>query len=191
MIVMTREHVPGEPGGATPFELYVGRAGGALLRLAMVLTGDRSGAQDVVQSVLERAFCDWDRISALEHRDAYVRRMITNEALSLRRRGRRIVLTDVVPEPAAGSDDTARIGDAEDLVLAVRRLPPRQRAAIALRYFEDLSDAEIADAMGCRETTVRGYALRGLRRLRVDLDVDPPPDRRRRPSAPDEYEEGS
>lgn len=172
MIVMTRERRPVPAPGTTPFEEFVSGTAGALLRLATVMTADPSAAQDVVQSVLERAFRDWPRISGLEHRDAYVRRMITNEALSLRRRARRIVLTDAVPDSRLSPDETAGIGDNEELIAALRRLPPRQRVAVGLRYFADLSDADIAAALGCREGTVRGYVLRGLRRLRIDFDAD-------------------
>jgi len=144
-----------------------------LLRVATLITADPATAQDVVQSVFERAFRDWDRISRLENPGAYVRRMVTNEAISSRRRGRRIVLTDEPPEPAPHPDVATRIGDSDQLIAALRRLPPKLRAAIALRYYLDLPDAQVADAMGCRETTVRGYVLRGLRRLRIELDDDP------------------
>ena len=170
MIVMTRQRPPALAPGSTPFEEFVAGTADALLRLATVVTADPSAAQDVVQSVLERLFRDWARIAGLEHRDAYVRRMITNEALTLRRRARRIVLTDAVPDLRSGPDETARVGDTEELVAALATLPAKQRAAIALRYFADLPDSAIADAMNCRETTVRGYVLRGLRRLRIELD---------------------
>ena len=181
MIVMTRSQRSAPVEGSTAFEQFVATNARALLRLATVLTADPSAAQDVVQAVLERAFRDWARISTLQHRDAYVRRMITNEALTLRRRARRIVLTDAVPESAA-PDKTVRVGDEDELIQAVRRLPPKQRAAVVLRYFDDLPDADIAAALGCREVTVRGYVLRGLRRLRVDLDpseIEPPGEPRR------------
>ncbi|HEU5007537.1 MAG TPA: SigE family RNA polymerase sigma factor [Jatrophihabitantaceae bacterium] len=153
------------------FETFIATAGNALLRVATVITADPAAAQDVVQAALERAFRHWGRIAGLDYPEAYVRRMVVNEALSLRRRAKRIVLTDEVPEPAPGPDPSGRIGEIEELGLAVRRLPPKQRTAIALRYFCDLADAQIAEHMGCREGTVRGYVLRGLRTLRVDLDV--------------------
>jgi RNA polymerase sigma-70 factor (sigma-E family) len=173
MIVMRRERRPVRADESLPFEDFVSVAAGFLLRLATVVTADPSAAQDVVQSVLERAFRDWTRISALEHRDAYLRRMVINEALSLRRRARRIVLTDEVPDRECGPDHATRIGELEELTTALRRLPPKQRAAIALRYFCDLSDAQIAQTMECREVTVRGYVLRGLRRRRIELDPGP------------------
>ena len=170
MIVMTRESRSTPRIGTSSFEDFVAGSAGGLLRLANVVTADPGVAQDVVQAVLERAFRNWGRIASLEYPDAYVRRMVTNEALSLRRRARRIVLTDDVPEVAAGPDRTGRLGETEELVTALRRLPPKQRAAIALRYFCDFSDARIAEHLGCREVTVRGYVLRGLRTLRIDLD---------------------
>lgn len=154
------------------FEDFVAGSGPGLLRLAAVITADRSAAQDVVQAALERAFRDWTRICGLDYPEAYVRRMVVNEALSLRRRAKRIVLTDEVPEPQPGPDPSGRIGEIQELSLAVRRLPPKQRTAIALRYFCDLGDAQIAEHMGCRDGTVRGYVMRRLRTLRLDLDLE-------------------
>jgi len=160
---------PGE--GTSPFEEFVAATAGGLLRLATVTTADPGTAQDVVQTVLERAFRGWGRISGLEHREAYVRRMVVNEALTLRRRAKRIVLTDDVPDLSSAPDRTGHAEEFHELITALRRLPPRRRAAIALRYFCDLSDAQIAEYLGCREVTVRGYILRGLRSLRIELDV--------------------
>lgn len=83
-----------------PFEDFVAGSGATLLQMAAVITADRSAAQDVVQAALERAFRNWERISQLEFPEAYVRRMVINEALTLHRRTKRIVLTDEVPEPS-------------------------------------------------------------------------------------------
>lgn len=169
MIVMTSRPARSNATAWASFERFVAASGNGLLRAAAVITADRNAAQDVVQAALERAFRDWERICGLDHPEAYVRRMVVNEALSLRRRAKRIVLTDDVPEPRPGPDPNGRVGEVEELSLAVRRLPPKQRTAIALRYFCDLADAQIAEHMGCREGTVRGYVMRGLRTLRVDL----------------------
>jgi RNA polymerase sigma-70 factor (sigma-E family) len=140
-----------------------------LLRFAAALTADRHLAEDVVQEVLARAHSRWAGIADLERPEAYVRRMIVNEFTSWRRKWSR-----VVPRPD-GELDSA-IGDGADDRLQARalrdeiaQLPPRQRTVLALRYYEGLSDAEIADVMGCAETTVRGYAFRALRTLRVEL----------------------
>ena len=149
----------------------------AVLRFAAVLTGDRGLAEDVVQEVLIRAHGRWDAIACLDRPEAYVRKMIVNEYLSWRRRSWRLVPsgagTDVdarfVPDPAVHHAE-------RDAILAeLARLPRRQRAVLVLRYYEALSDAEIADVLGCAPGTVRGYASRALATLRVDLAEAPRP----------------
>ncbi len=124
----------------------------ALLRYAGVLTGDRELAQDIVQETLTRALIRWKRIAGVDEPYAYVRRMVTNEYLSLRRRRsiRTVALTQDTPEPAAPKDS-----DHDDtLWQRLAGLPRQQRAVIVLRYYEDLSDTEIADVLGCREGSV-------------------------------------
>jgi RNA polymerase sigma-70 factor (sigma-E family) len=140
-----------------------------LLRFSAALTADRQLAEDVVQEVLARAHSRWGRIGTVEHPEAYVRRMIVNEFTSWRRKWSRIV-----PHPAHELDSA--VGDGADERLQARalldeiaQLPPKQRTVLALRYYEDLSDAEIAELMGCAETTVRGYAFRAMRTLRIEL----------------------
>jgi RNA polymerase sigma-70 factor (sigma-E family) len=142
-----------------------------LLRFAAVLTGDRASAEDVVQDVLVRAHTRWSRIGALDRPEFYVRKMVVNEFLTVRRRQRRVVLggsaaeVDIRTEPdwAAGHADRAA------LLAELARLPARQRAVIVLRYYEGLSDADIARLLGVAPTTVRGYAHRALTALRVEL----------------------
>lgn len=155
------------------FTDYVADRGPGLLRHATVLTADPAFAQDVVQAVLERAFRRWKTISGLDHPDAYVRRMITNEVISTRRRTSRLLLIGRVPELPPIADESDRFGERDALIAELRRLPPRQRAALALRYFEDLPDADIARQLGCSASTVRGYIWRGLRALRVELSGRP------------------
>src|SRR5262245_41851578 len=139
----------------------------ALLRYAGLLTGDRELARDVVQEVLARALVRWRRIAGLDEPYAYVRTMVTNEYLSLRRRKkvRTVALTyEALDGPGAPAlpDQTSRLGDREDLWQRLATLPRQQRAVIVLRYYEDLTDAEIAETLGCRPGTVRGYAARAL-----------------------------
>lgn len=155
------------------FEHFVAESAHALLRLASVVAADAATAQDVVQSVLERAYRDWVRIAALDNPAAYVRRMVTNEALSTRRRMARVVLTDSFVDQQSAVDEMNRVGEVEDLVLRLRGLPARQRAAVALRYLYDLPDAEIARHLGCREVSVRGYVFRALHTLRLGLTDEP------------------
>jgi RNA polymerase sigma-70 factor (sigma-E family) len=153
------------------FEEYVAWRLPALLRYAAVLTGDRDLAQDIVQEVLGRAHVRWRKIARLDQPDHYVRRMITNEYLSWRRRwGRVFPVGRVTYEPAPAGPDTATTHAERDALLAeLARLPRRQQAVLVLRYYEGLSDAQIADLLGCRPGTVRGYASRALATLRIQL----------------------
>jgi RNA polymerase sigma-70 factor (sigma-E family) len=149
------------------FEDYLSAKADGLLRYATAVAADAYVAEDVVQSVLERAYPRWAQISALEYPDAYLRRMVITEFVSLRRRIGHVFTVARVPEPAEPVDPSDHHTDRQALLAELRRLPNRQRAAIALRYWEGLTDAEIAEQLGCRETTVRGYIWRGLRTLRV------------------------
>jgi RNA polymerase sigma-70 factor (sigma-E family) len=158
------------------FEEFAAARLPAVLRLAGVLTGDRSLAEDVVQEVLIRANARWQSIARLDRPEAYINKMIVNEYLSWRRRSWRLVLagagTDLhvrpTPDPAAGyAERDAIFGE-------LAKLPTRQRTVIVLRYYEGLSDAEIAEVLGCRPGTVRGYACRALAALRVELSAPPP-----------------
>jgi RNA polymerase sigma-70 factor (sigma-E family) len=147
------------------FEEFAAARLPALSRYAVLLCGDREQARDLVQEVLARTFLKWKRISGADDPYAYVRRMLTNEYLSfLRRRRLRTVSVDhdTMPAPQpAGIDD--------ELWLLLGTLPRQQRAVIVLRFYEGLTDLEIADVLGCRPGTVRGYASRALAALRIEL----------------------
>ena len=146
---------------------------GSLLRFAAVLTGDRQLAEDVLQDVLIRANARWDKIGPMDHRRAYVRRMIVNEYLSWRRRSWRSVPAGTAEEvsDARTPDIGAAVVERHALLAELARLPRRQRAVIVLRYYEGLSDSEVARVLGCRPATVRGYTARALAALRVDPDA--------------------
>jgi RNA polymerase sigma-70 factor (sigma-E family) len=144
----------------------------SLLRFAMVVTCDPHVAEDVVQEVLLRANERWARIGGLDQPEAYLKRMVVNEYISWRRRATRVVTLDrpaldhlvpPTPDPADGRVDR------DDLAARVARLTPKQRAVVALRYYDDRSDAEIADVLGCSEGTVRAHASRALATLRAEL----------------------
>ncbi len=138
-----------------------------LVRSARAVTGDAQLADDVLQAVLERICRAWPRISAMERRDAYIRRMLVNEFLDHTRYRRRVVpLAEVGTELTA--PDTIAAGDnRSELLERIAHLPPRQRVAVGLRYYGQLSDTEVADAMGCSAGTVRGYLSRALSTLRA------------------------
>ncbi len=153
------------------FEEYLSTCGDALLRHATIVSADPGTAEDVVQAVLERAMRQWERIAAMEFPDAYLRRMVVNEFLSVRRRLGRVFLTNRVPDTSV-TDPSDQHDDRALLIAELRRLPNRQRAAVALRYWADLPDREIATQLGCSETSVRGYIFRALGALRVALDAE-------------------
>jgi len=150
------------------FEQFVAEHQHGLLRFATALTGDAAAGEDVVQDVLVRAHRHWDRVGATDVPYAYVRRMIVNEFVSWRRKWARQVPVAEVGEPDTGHrDHAADIAERDALLREIAALPRRQRAVIVLRYFEDLSDPEIAAVLGCSQSTVRGYAMRALTTLRV------------------------
>jgi RNA polymerase sigma-70 factor (sigma-E family) len=145
---------------------FVAAYGGALLRTAYLLCGDRQRAEDLVQGALEKSLRSWDKVAAADAPVAYVRRIVVREHLSwLRSRsaGERVGLSAV----DGASPDTAELVDVRDTVWRLlATLPRQQRAVLVLRLFEDLTDDEIADALGCRPATVRAYAARALASLR-------------------------
>jgi RNA polymerase sigma-70 factor (sigma-E family) len=155
------------------FDEFVAFRLGALLRYATVVTCDPHLAEDIVQDVLVRARARWGRICRMDAPERYVKRMVLNEFLSWRRRraARVVPLSreqlDHVAKPVA---DPAVAWDERDAVLRlVAGLPPRQRAAVVLRFYEDLPDEEIADLLGCRSVTVRSLISRALATLRRSL----------------------
>ena len=156
----------------TEFAEFVRARLPALLRHAVVLTGDPALAEDVVQEVLARAHGRWDRIVRMELPEAYVRKMIVNEYLSWRRRFARVQPVESVPVPASDAPDHAsRHADRDALRAELARLPRQQRVVLVLRFYEDMSDAQIADVLGCTPGTVRGHASRALARLRVHAET--------------------
>lgn len=141
-----------------------------LLRLALMLSGGVHSAEDLVQTVLARAHRRWDRISSLDHPEAYLRTMVVNEFLSWRRRlkNREVPMAELV-EPPAGEDITGRQAQRDAAWRLLANLPRQQRAVLVLRFYEDLPDDEIAAVLGCSASTVRSNAARGLANLRASL----------------------
>ncbi len=142
----------------------------ALLAFATVLSGQRATAEDIAQEVLIRTHGKWDHIGSMDRPELYVRKMIMNEFLSWRRRSWRLVPSGDVAEDRPDSTDYAT-GHAEHqaMLAQIGRLPKRQRAVLVLRYYEDRSDAEIAELLGCSASSVRAYASRALAKLRIDM----------------------
>ncbi len=150
------------------FEEFAETRLAAVLRFAAVLTGDRALAEDVVQEVLIRAQARWRKIGRLDRPESYIRKMIVNEFISAKRQSWRLVPTASTPEEP-GADHAVGHADRDALLAELGKLPRQQRAVLVLRYYEGLSDNEIADALGCAPGTVRGYASRALGTLRIEL----------------------
>ncbi len=149
------------------FHEYVHARGPALMRLACLLTGDRHRAEDLVQEVLVSAYTKWHRISAADRPDVYVRRMLVNANISWwRRLTNREETIDAVPDRRGDRDHEQVVADRDAMWRLVRALPPKQRAVLVLRYYEDLGDAAIAEILSCSTATVRTHAARGLATLR-------------------------
>ena len=159
----------------TEFEEFVTARSAALFRTAVLLTGDRQEAQDLVQTALERACRHWPRVAAAEQPDAYVRRILVNSLKDRRRMRRRIVevsFDDARPAPQPGPSPYRQVELRRSMIAALQRLPVGMRSVLVLRYFEDLTEAEIAHALNCSAGTVKSQAARGLARLRASLGPD-------------------
>jgi RNA polymerase sigma-70 factor (sigma-E family) len=155
------------------FEEFVAARGDRLYRAAWLLTGDAHAAEDLLQTVLARVWPKWSRIAG-DNPEAYARRALVNTYASWwRRRWRGETPTQELPDDTAVRDVFAEVDLAQSLAAVVGRLPPRQRAVVVLRYFEDLSVEETAQVLGCRPGTVKSQAAKALRILRGHLGPSP------------------
>jgi RNA polymerase sigma-70 factor (sigma-E family) len=153
------------------FRDYVAARGSALLRTAVVLAGDRVEAEDLLQAALAKTFLAWDRINDRAAVDGYVRRAMVNTQISWwRRRKLEVYPTDELPELPV-DDHTKRSELHDALGRALDRLPKRQRVAVMLRYYEDMSEAEIAQTLGVSVGTVKSTVSRAMAKLRDDSEL--------------------
>lgn len=148
--------------------------GQALFRLAFVLTGSRPAAEDLYQETWMKAQQKWSRVSAAVSPGPYLKKVMVNIYTSQRRKGSSTEIPmDIHPgasESRPGPD--AALADRDELWQLVQRLPYAERAAIVLRYYEDLSDQEAAELLGCRASTVRSNTSRALSRLRSQANPE-------------------
>ena len=155
------------------FTDFVSAEQGPLLRLAVLLTGDRGQAEDLVQTALMKSYRHWARITRSGTPSAYVRRVLVTTNTSWHRRlsaGEQVMET--LPDRA---DPSAQPGEHdEELLGALRALPPRMRTALVLRFYEDLTEQRTAELMGCSASTVNTQTARGLGRLRASLTTPAP-----------------
>jgi RNA polymerase sigma-70 factor (sigma-E family) len=155
----------------TDFREYVSSRGRALLRTAYLLTGNLADAEDLVQSALAKTYQAWHRIEDRAAIDGYVRRAIVNTHISWwRRRKVDEFPTDEIPDqPIADTSGDSELHDV--LQRAIDRLPQRMRAAVVLRFFEDMTEAEIAEALGVSQGTVKSTLSRAVAKLRADRNL--------------------
>ncbi|MGI8901869.1 MAG: SigE family RNA polymerase sigma factor [Nocardioides sp.] len=156
------------------FEAYMVARQPGLLRTAYLLTGDQHTAEDLVQTALAKLYLSWDKVHRRELVDGYVRRILVNEHNSLWRRAwkRRELSTDSLPDRPTVAD---RVDEAQNAALwdFVQTLPRKQRAVIVLRYYEELSEVEIADILGISVGTVKSQASRALAGMRARVHENP------------------
>lgn len=139
-----------------------------LYRMAVAVAGDRGAAEDAVQTAFAKAYAGWSRVRRADHVEAYLRRMVVNEILGARRTGwfrRERPQEHVDPGRVTLAHDDA-VAERDAVWAAVQALPLRQRAVIVLRYYEDLSEEQIAAALGCSRGTVKSQASAALTNLR-------------------------
>ena len=163
MTIRSQEEISG-------FAALVEERSPALLRTAYVVVGDRQLAQDLLQEALVKANVAWPRLRDTTKAEAYVRRTIVTTAISWRRRRsfHERPVQDLLD--ANNPDETDRLATQDALWEQVRALPPRQRAALVLRYYEDLTETETAEVMGCSVGTVKSQVAAALGKLRGRVD---------------------
>jgi len=149
------------------FRAFVAARSPSLLWFAHVLTGDRHTADDVVQIALAKTALGWSRVRRKENPEGYVRRAIVNTHLNaMRRKPWREQPREFMPDDALARRAEEELDDRDAMWAALAGLPPKQRAVLVLRYYEDLSEADIADVLGCSRGTVKSQAAKGLLHLR-------------------------
>jgi RNA polymerase sigma-70 factor (sigma-E family) len=152
------------------FDDWVTQRGAALLRFAYLITRDHARAEEAVQDALLAAYSRWSRICRAQDPEAYVRRSIVNADISRWRRFFRRETPTADPVQASYRPDHADAQAEQDAVWTLcATLPTKQRAAVVLRYYEDLPDAEIAAILDCSPATVRSQIHRALATLRTTL----------------------
>ncbi len=154
--------------GDDDFGEFVASALPALLHFGHLLTGDRDAAEDLVQTALVKTLRAWRGVVRKDDPMAYVKRAMVTSRFTVWRRWGAHVSGDGVPEIAV-DDGAGERAEHAAMIAALRGLPPRQRAVLVLRYYEDLPERDIAQLLGCRPGTVKSQAARGLATLRHRL----------------------
>ncbi|MFD4910333.1 MULTISPECIES: SigE family RNA polymerase sigma factor [Kitasatospora] len=162
---MKRESMRPDGTRSDPFDDFVAARYQALLRGAFLITGDVHDARDLLHDALARVYARRGAIRDPGAAEGYVRKAMVRTHVSRWRRTRREVLTPLLPETPVAAVDARD----EQLEAALRSLPPRQRAAVVLRYYTDLPVARVAEELGCSPATARTHLARATRALRERL----------------------
>lgn len=150
------------------FNEYVATRGQHLVRLGFVLSGDHHQAEDLAQSALMNAYRHWRRVRRMDDPHAYVRRILVNSHVSAaRRRSSRETPAPTIETHGIEPDPAVALAEHDRLWRLLTELPPRERAVLVLRYYEDLDHASIAAVLGIRESTARATASKALASLRA------------------------
>jgi RNA polymerase sigma-70 factor (sigma-E family) len=156
-----------DPNDEERYREFVAARSSALLRTAYLLMGDRGQAEDLLQTALTKTYLAWGRIRDHGAIEAYVRRTLATTATSWwRRRWHRETPTELLPEAVTIADAAVAQAERDELWQHLQRLPSKQRAVLVLRYYEDLTEAQVADALGVTTGTVKSHASRALATLR-------------------------
>jgi RNA polymerase sigma-70 factor (sigma-E family) len=151
-------------------ERLLAERGDQLFRASIALAGGRTEGEELLQEALERLVRNWTRIT--EDPEGYLRRTLCNLAAdNWRRRVRQARKLHLLPNRVSEANGIAEVDRRDELLHLLRQLPPRQRAVIVLRYWEQRSEAETAALLGCSEGTVKSAASRGMRKLREIADA--------------------
>ena len=146
------------------FDAFVVACSPRLLRTAYLLVGERHLAQDLVQTALAKSWFSWKRIQG--NPEPYVRKVMVTTATSWwQRRWHGEVPTETILEEGRADSSS---DDHVDVWRAIEHLPPRQRAVVVLRFYEDLTERQVADVLGCSVGTVKSQCAKALAKLRVD-----------------------
>ena len=156
------------------FEAFVAERSTALLRTAYLLTGDRGHAEDLLQTALIKTYRHWGRLTNTDDPTAFVRRVLVTTHAGWRRRVRVSEFVSTTPLLAGAVEPAFDPAERDAMTAALATLPPRMRAVLVLRYWEDLSEAGTAEALGCSVNTVKTHTSRGLARLRTLLGEGSP-----------------
>jgi len=151
------------------FAEFVAARWPSLYRLAYLLAASPTGAEDLLQTTLEKAYVNWSRIGQMEYAEAYVRRMLATTLVSSRRRAWVGEHPFADPPDDGGSSEELPVLDRQLIWPLVCALPTRQRAVIVLRYYEDMTEAQISDVLGCARGTVKSQSSAAIGALRRAL----------------------